>query len=71
MFLYIYLVELCILLPNILMFLYINLVELGVCWLAGNIRLHLHGHVAWQYGQQQPLLNTYGRTLLVGGNYSN
>jgi len=44
------------LIPDILVSLNVDLVELGVDRLAGDVRLHLHGHVAWQHWQQESLL---------------
>jgi hypothetical protein len=44
--------------PDVLMFLNVDLVELCVCGFPRNIRFHLHCHVARQHRQQQALLTT-------------
>ena len=42
--------------PDIVVLHDVYFVEHGVLWLAGDVVLHLHGHVAGQHAQQQSLL---------------
>ena len=45
-------------LPDVLIALDVNLVELLLPRLVGDVGLHLHGDVTRQHGQQQALLGT-------------
>lgn len=46
----------CLCLPNIVVFLNVDLVEHHIFLLGTDISLHLHGNVMWQHRQQQALL---------------
>lgn len=43
--------------PDVVMFLDVDLVEHHILFLGVDICLHLHGNVPWQHGEQQALLD--------------